>query len=79
MKKSSVYSKKSNKGEEALIRASAISKYSFSRSIPTKSNPSSFAAIPVEPEPINGSRTIPPFGVTRRQSYFINSIGLTVG
>ncbi len=48
------------------MRALAISRYSDSRSIPTNEKPSRIAALPVEPEPMNGSSTTPPGGVTRR-------------
>ena len=37
-------------------------------SAPMKSKPSRAHALPVEPEPMKGSRTVPPFGVTRRTS-----------
>ena len=34
---------------------------------------------PVDPDPINGSKMVPPLGVTSLQKYSINSIGFTVG
>ena len=49
------------------MRARAISTYSASRSIPMNRKPSATAAFPVEPEPMNGSRTTPLGGVTSRQ------------
>jgi len=47
--------------------------------MPIKSNPSPTAAIPVVPDPINGSRMTPPGGVTNLQRYFMRAIGFTVG
>src|SRR5581483_8128915 len=61
------------------IRARAISTYSASRSIPKKRKPSSRQAIPVVPEPANGSSTSPPGGVTSRTSQRISATGFTVG
>jgi len=46
------------------MRAVAICTYSADCSIPIKLKPSSFAALPVEPDPVNGSRTVPFGGVT---------------
>lgn len=48
------------------ILARAISMYSSDSSMPTNRNPSSIAALPVLPLPMNGSSTSPPGGVTRR-------------
>ena len=48
------------------MRARAMSMYSASLSMPMKSKPSNTAALPVEPLPMKGSRTIPFGGVTRR-------------
>ena len=42
-------------------------------------DPSSCADIPVEPEPIKGSNTIPFGGVTNLHKYAISWTGLTVG
>ena len=50
----------------SAIRASAMATYSASISQPMKFKPSRTAALPVEPLPENGSRTVPPVGVTRR-------------
>src|SRR5690606_21181225 len=44
-----------------------------------KSNPSWAAAQPVEPEPMKGSSTTPPGGVTNLTSHAITPMGLTVG
>lgn len=51
----------------AAMRASAIATYSGSISIPMKLKPSSAAPRPVLPEPVKGSSTVPPGGVTSRQ------------
>src|SRR5690606_27509893 len=64
---------------QCLIRRSAISTYSASRSMPTNPQPSMTAAMPVVPLPANGSSTRPPAGVTSRTSHRISSIGFTVG
>ena len=45
------------------IRCRAMSTYPSSSSIPTKLRPSFTHATPVEPLPMNGSRTVPPVGV----------------
>jgi len=45
-------------------RASEILKYSSLISMPRNTNPFLMAATPVDPDPINGSNTIPPSGVT---------------
>jgi len=50
----------------AVMRARAMAQYFSSRSIPMNRNPSSCAALPVLPEPANGSSTTPPDGVIRR-------------
>lgn len=63
----------------ASILAFARSVYSSDSSKPTNSNPSSTAALPVLPDPANGSRTVPRGGVIRRHRYRIRSVGLTVG
>jgi arylsulfatase A-like enzyme len=44
-----------------------------------KLKPSKIAALPVLPEPVNGSRTTPPGGVTNRTSWRSRSVGFTVG
>lgn len=49
------------------IRFEAMSKYVLSSSIPMKLNFSSIAAFPVEPDPMNGSSTVPFGWVTKRQ------------
>ena len=56
-----------------------IGKYSSVSSIPRNLKPSRRAAFPVEPEPVNGSSTVPFGGVIRRTNYCINAVGLTVG
>ena len=54
-------------GGHALILPLAMSTYCCSRSMPMKANPSNNAALPVLPDPMNGSNTMPSGGVTSRQ------------
>lgn len=61
------------------MRSLAVSTDSCSISIRIELNPSFIAAIPVDPDPANGSNTVPPGGVINRQRYLINASGLTVG
>src|ERR1039458_9172181 len=66
----------------AWLRANrffAIFTYSFSFSIPMNLKPRFFAATPVEPEPQNGSRTVPPDGVMSLQRYSMSFEGFTQG
>lgn len=56
-----------------------IGKYSAVNSMPMNLNPFSNAALPVEPEPVNGSRTVPFGGVTSLTKYSISDVGFTVG
>ena len=44
-----------------------------------KSNPRFLAATPVDPDPMNGSKTVPLGGVTSLIRYSIRAVGLTVG
>ena len=48
------------------MRTLAIAMYSGDISQPTNRKPSPTAALPVLPEPMNGSKTTPPGGVTKR-------------
>src|SRR3972149_9985872 len=63
-----------------LILPLAILTYSFLLSHPMKLRFSRIAAIPVVPDPINGSNTIPPLGVlVNFKRYLIRDKGFTVG
>ena len=63
----------------ACILSCIILQYSSDSSTPIESNPSSFAAMRVVPDPAKGSNTVPPLGVISLMRYFINSRFLTVG
>src|SRR5690606_30945397 len=63
----------------AAMRLRMISQYSGSRSMPMAEKPSWIAARRVVPEPANGSRTVPPGGVTRRIIQAAKSRGYAAG
>lgn len=60
-------------------RRGASGRYDASRSIPMQRRPVATAATAVVPLPRNGSRHIPPGGVTSRTRCAMSSIGLIVG
>lgn len=60
-----------------LSRFAAISQYLGDTSIPTKCLPSRFATNAVVPDPMNGSRTIPPGGLPARIHISANDSGKT--